>query len=73
MYSHTKREGDAMKYARGGMIIKCDRCGKKHSTKDGSKIANTKSIEVNLCQSCTKAFNRWLNAFNREVKTDAES
>lgn len=48
------------------MIIKCDRCGKKHSTKDGSKIA-TKNTEVNLCQTCSKAFNRWLNAF-KEVK-----
>lgn len=48
------------------MIIRCDRCGKKHSTKDGSKIANTKSIEVNLCPSYTKAFNRWFSAFRIE-------
>lgn len=45
------------------MIIKCDRCGKKYSTKEGSKIADTKNTEVKLCQSCSKSFNRWLNIF----------
>lgn len=59
------------------MVISCDRCGKRFCGKEHAKVSFTKPkqdmTETILCGSCSRAYERWLRAFNREVKTNAES